>query len=632
MRPGNNLRDRLKYAIDNTFSRGTRALILWLGIISFAIIGLIALVVSLLQVTPDGETPLGFWEAFWRSLMRALDAGTMGGDSGWGYRIAMLIVTIGGIFVISTLIGILSSGIEEKLKDLRKGRSTLIEKNHIIVLGWTEQIYTIMSELIAANANQKSGCIAVLGERDKVEMEEALKTRLGKIGSMRIVCRSGSPMETKDLNIVSINTARSIIVLSPDKSEDPDAEVIKTLMALLNHPERRKEPFHIIAELRDPKNGQVARMIGKDEVEIIETGEIVSRIIAQTCRQSGLSVVYSELLDFAGDEIYMKFFPDFSGRTYGELISKFNKNAVLGILSSGSPAVMNPPMGTIFTNQDQLIILAEDDDKINPDGNQEIQEDLFSTQQSLPPKPEKTLLLGWNWKAPSIIAELDHYVAKGSSLMVMASGEGIEETFQIYSGGVKRQLMSFIEGDITNRQKLESLDLGQYDHIILLCYSDVLSVQKADARTMISLLHLRDIAEKNQFSFSIVSEMLDIRNRNLAEVAHADDFIVSDKLIGLMMSQVSENKSLNSVFQNIFDPEGSEIYLKPVVDYVKTGEAVNFYTVIEAAGIRNETAIGYRLSADSRSAAQMYGVHLNPDKSARVCFRDLDKIIVLSEN
>ena len=62
--------------------------------------------------------------------------------------------------------------------------------------------------------------------------------------------------------------------------------------------------------------------------------------------------------------------------------------------------------------------------------------------------------------------------------------------------------------------------------------------------------------------------MLDDRNRELAEVTEADDFIVSDKLLSLMLSQISENKHLKAVFADLFDPEGSEIYVKPAVDYV----------------------------------------------------------------
>jgi hypothetical protein len=125
--------------------------------------------------------------------------------------------------------------------------------------------------------------------------------------------------------------------------------------------------------------------------------------------------------------------------------------------------------------------------------------------------------------------------------------------------------------------------------------------------------------------------MLDLRNRELAEAAKVDDFIVSEHLISLMMSQLSENSELMGVFTDIFDPEGAEIYLKPISDYVTTGQPVNFYTVTEAARRRGETALGYRLTSESHDADKAYGVHTNPKKAERVSFSDQDKIVVISE-
>jgi hypothetical protein len=146
------------------------------------------------------------------------------------------------------------------------------------------------------------------------------------------------------------------------------------------------------------------------------------------------------------------------------------------------------------------------------------------------------------------------------------------------------------------------------------------------------LLHLRDIAERAKTPFSIVSEMLDLRDRELAEVAQVDDFIVSEHLISLMMAQLSENAELLGVFADIFDPEGAEIYLKPIGDYVVTGQPVNFYTVTEAAIRRGETTIGYRLMSENHDAGKSYGIHTNPRKSERVAFAPEDKLIVISQN
>ena len=173
--------------------------------------------------------------------------------------------------------------------------------------------------------------------------------------------------------------------------------------------------------------------------------------------------------------------------------------------------------------------------------------------------------------------------------------------------------------------------MQEYDHVIVLAYS-TLEPQEADAKTLVTLLHLRDMAEKDETPFSIVSEMLDLRNRELAEATKVDDFIVSEHLVSLMMSQLSENAELFDVFTDIFDPEGAEIYLKPIADYVIVGQPVNFYTVVEAAKSRGETAIGYRITAEANDSGKGYGVHTNPKKSENVTFTEQDKVIVIAEN
>ena len=624
--------ERLRYAFDNTMSKGPTALIGWLALLSGAVIFVIAVVVTVVGIAPEGGGRLGLAEAAWMSLMRTLDAGTMGGDAGWPFRIAMLAVTFGGIFVISTLIGVLTSGIEDKLETLRKGRSRVIESGHTVILGWSQQIFSILSELVTANANQRKPCIVILADKDKVEVEDEIRDQVGATGRTRIVCRTGAPIDMSDLEIVGLHAARSIILLAPE-GDDPDSDVIKTMLAITNNPNRRPEPYHIVAEIRDPRNMEVARMVGRDEVELVLVGDLISRIIAQTCRQSGLSVVYTELLDFGGDEIYFHAEPALTGQTFGEAMLAYEDSAVIGLRPAGGQPHLNPLMQTCLQDGDQLIVITADDDTIHLSGRNDlgIQTDSIRLREPAPPAPERTLLLGWNWRAPSIINELDHYVAPGSLVTVVASSNGAEAELARDRAALKNQKVTFQAGDTTDRRTLDGLAIETYDHVIILCYSDTLEAQQADARMLVTLLHLRDIAERGGHDFSIVSEMLDVRNRALAEVTQADDFIVSDKLISLMLSQVSENKELNAVLADIFDPEGSEIYLKPASDYVSLGEPLNFYTVVEAGRQRGEVALGYRLRAQANDPSKMYGVKVNPPKSVSLTFAEGDRIIVLAE-
>ena len=359
----------------------------------------------------------------------------------------------------------------------------------------------------------------------------------------------------------------------------------------------------------------------------VYTSDLIARITAQTCRQSGLSVIYSNLIQFEGDEIYFKEQEDLQGKTYKEILSKYDTSSIFGFFSQGK-ALINPPMDTVYQKGDQLIAISEDDDTVVADGqNQvEIKSHLFNEYKSSAKKIEKTLLLGWNKNASTIITELDEYVSKKSSVHILC-----EEEINLSGIAVKNLSLKSQIGKITRRKVLEEIHPENFDHIILLSNNEI-EIQESDAQTLICLLHLRNIGSKYNKSLSIVSEMRDLRNREIGLVTRADDFIIGDNIISLMLSQLSENKELKHVFDNLFNSEGSEIYLKPMEDYIKTGERVNFYTLIEVAAQRNETAIGYRKIEFKESSKDNFGVVINPKKSEEVLFTDKDYLIVLSEN
>lgn len=624
-------KQRFQYWFDGYMSRGTGALIFGLFVISTVIIFAIAALVKITGNAPNNES---LFRLAWMGLLRTLDSGTMGGDEGGPFFLfMMLVVTFGGVFVVSALIGIINNGLDDKLDELRKGRSVVLENDHTLILGWNNQVFTIISELILANESRKSGAVIVLlADQDKVEMEDAISARIPDMKNTRIICRSGSPIDLTDLEIASPHTARSIIILAD--GADPDTHVIKSVLAITNNPNRRPEPYHIVTQIRDPKNMDVVKMLGtKDIVQPILINDLIARVVAQTSRQSGLSLVYTELMNFGGDEIYFKQEPELSGKTYGEALHAYETSTLMGIRKADGTITMNPAMNTQIQSGDQVFVIAEDDDKIKLSGISRIplDESLIQVTGAVSkPMSEKVLVLGWNRSGATIIRELDNYVAKGSQVLIVSDIYDLEKQLRLGIGKLKNQKVTVQEGDIRDRALLETLEATKYDHVIVLAYSH-LEQQEADAITLITLLHLRDIAERDETPFSIISEMLDLRNRELAEAAKVDDFIVSEHLISLMMSQLSESAELMGVFTDMFDPEGAEIYLKPISDYVVTRQPVNFYTVTEAARCRGETAIGYRIMSESHNADKAYGVHTNPKKSEQVNFSPEDKIIVIAE-
>jgi voltage-gated potassium channel Kch len=561
-----------------------------------------------------------------------MDAGTMGGDTGWSFRIVMLVVTLFGIFVFSSLIGILSAGVNSKIEELRKGRSQVLENNHTIILNWSTSIFDVISELAIANANQRRARIVIMADKDKVEMEDEISAKVSNLGRMRIICRSGDPTDLYDLAIVNPQTSKSVIVLSPP-GDDPDSQVIKTVLALVNDPRRRTTRYRIAAEIRDAKNAEVARVVGGEETQLVMADDLISKIVVHSSRQAGLSAVYSELLDFDGCEIYTAEQPELTGKSFGEATLSYDTSALIGLCDPDGRVRLNPPPDTIIPAGARVVIIAEDDDtiKLSKPDPADIEADVILEPVANIARVERGLILGWNRRGPVIVAEAARYLEPGSVLTIAADAPGIEQdiaSIKITGAGITLEHKVI---DTSDRATLETLDVGSYDHVMVLGYSDFMTAQTADTRTLITLLHLRKIAERAGRAFSVVSEMADVRNRELAEVTRANDFVVSNKLVSLMLAQASENQYLAAIFDELLDEHGAEIYMRPVGDYVSIDRPVNFYTIIESAKRRGQVAFGYCRPRDGTSdERKMGGVVVNPTKSEMLSYEPGDRIIVLA--
>ncbi|OJF91983.1 CASTOR/POLLUX-related putative ion channel [Pararhizobium antarcticum] len=626
-------RARLRYEFDKSMAAGPIALIGWLAVVSLIVIVAAGLFLALTQIAPEGGQPVSFIEGAWESLMRTMDAGAMGGDVGWGFRGVSLFVTVAGIFVFSALIGVLSSGLESKLDELRKGRSQVLESDHTIILNWSPSIFDVISELVIANTSRKHPRIVIMAAKDKVEMEDEIAGKVDDLRNTRIICRSGDPTDLYDLNIVNPQTSRSVIVLSPE-GDDADSQVIKSVLALVNAPNRRQKPYQIAAEIRDGSNADVARIVGGKELQLILADDLIARIVVHSSRQSGLSAVYSELLDFDGCEIYTIDQPDIVGKSFAAAVMAYENSTLIGVCNEEGLVQLNPAPGRIFAAGEKAIIIAEDDAAIRAGSvDIRIEKDAILPVPHRDPTPERTLILGWNRRGPMITFELSRYVAAGSLLTIAADTPQLKDDIAALKVANGNMAVDYRIIDTSHRASLDALDIPGYDHVLVLGYSDHMAAQPADTRTLVTLLQLRKIAESAGRHISVVSEMTDVRNRELAEVTRADDFVVSNKLVSLMLAQASENAHMAAIFDELLDEDGSEIYMRPVSDYITIDQPISFYTICLAALKRGEVAIGYRRKrledADPRNLG---GVVVNPSKSEKVLYSSDDRLIVLARD
>jgi len=613
------VRDKLRYKTDEVLSRGTLGIILWLAALTLMVVVVAAVVLALLDLRFNDGTDEGFFEAAWQSLLRVIDPGTMGGDTGWS-RVIALLVTVAGIFLASALIGIIATGLDKKIEELQKGRSFVVERGQTAILGWSPRIFTVISEITVANENHPGLAIVVLADREKTDMEDEIRTRVPDLRRSKLVVRSGDPSTPSDLGIVNIDEARSVVVLGDD---DGDAEVVKTVLALAARGTAIGRA-NVVAEVSDPRTARAIEASFGDRVLTVQSTEVVARVTAQSCRQAGLSVVVQELLDFDGDEIYFDDASALVGHTFGEALNAYETSTIIGRRAADGAITVCPPMNTVFGAGDQVIAVSEDDDTIVFGAFRTVEPVVHSDAGHVVIDDEHILIVGWNGLGEKILQELDQFVAPGSKADILTDAALVRPR--------EREIAGLTNIEVTVTASEDEADVlprlaatVRYSSVIILSYKQGLSPSDADARSLLAMLLIqRGLADAgDDREPRVIVELLDAKAAELAAVTGADDFVVSDALASLMMSQLSEHPDLAEVYRQIYTAEGSALHMETADTFVGQGE-LTFGQVVATTAVHGRLAIGWRRVVDGEAE-----VVVNPDKSRTVTFGPEDHIVVI---
>ena len=684
------LKNKIQGIFEETLSKGTVSIITWLAVAMILIVVLFSFVQIVMNLKPNADVDsLNLFEAMWQNFVHVIDTGALGNDQLWGYRIVSIIVTLFGVLIFGALVGVLTTGLDNLFIEIRKGKTEIVKKDFTLILGWNPTIFKIISELVISNANHKNKKIVILSKNDKIKMEDEINLRINqkellknfheplggknrKTYQTKIYCRSGNIIDLDDLNIVHPENAESIIILSDEEGKS-DINTIKCILAL------RKKAKKIITEIKDENNKELLDFCFHNEenenILYIPSEKWLSRITAQASRQPGFSVIATEILNYDKDEIYFsKAGKEIIGKTFKEVSLNCTTSIVLGIhkknldknnlkevyrkeieegrlLGVKKNILLNPyeklsnniingeNIGCIIEEGDELILL-QSDDGIPEFDFEALKNESFQWKSSMEdtflPK-SKTLILGYNKRIYKIVSELYEYISSDSEVNIIAKmDEEIEKELKESFGQENVKNAETTDYKIyENECKDGKFDLETYESIIILGY-DNLDIQEKDAKSMLTMLLLKRVLEKkNRCSLkekNIVIEIYDEKNREIVELTEVSDYIISDTIISSVISQLSEEKRLYYVFDELLGREGCEIYLFSADNYIE--DFGREYTFKELSTIvANETSIllGYRDMTERVEKEKNYGVHLNVNKNQKIKLKKSDKLIVLFE-
>lgn len=592
--------ERIRYRFDLLLSQSSTSTIGWvvaLAVMLTLIGGLAYWVIDL-----GGPGPI---EAFWRSFLTVMGRGGVD-DTGWVRRLTSFTLVFASVFLTGSLIAMLVATVNKRLDTLRRGLGRVQEQNHAVILGWSPRLEPVIDELLAGD--QGAGRVVVLADRDKQVMEDGFRaTHPGK-DRKRVLFRSGDPSKPSDLDMVAVDRAGSVIVLSEGSAVD----AIAVQRALVAHA-AASEHIKVVAEMTNPRVARSLRTSTSGDVVTVTVNGVVADMLAQAIRTQGLARVFDQLLSFDDSELYVCGPGAATDLSFAEVTCGADGIVVLGILASDGTISLAPSPGKVVRSDDQLVVLAER----RPEAVQAIGqlEDPIACPP-VQPTPLSVVMIGWSRVGALTLDRLAEYLPAGSRVDILADMSLSPDGTPPWTWSVDG---SFIPTKHEPEEILGAIERSGAHAVAVLGYSDGMSEAEADALTLLTLLMLNQNRQRIPAA-RIVTHLFDSRLRSLAMAdgndgrVGDDDFVVTDALASRMLVHASRHPSMGDVYNELFDPAG------PIVDVTPAPPIGTSYAAA-AAGIvaRGMVPIGTIIDGE---------VLLNTPRSA--CFTsDDDRIVVV---
>ena len=307
-------------------------------------------------------------------------------------------ITIFGILIFSSVIGIVTNLISNRIEELRSGKTKIEEENHIIFFNFSRRLVPLITELCKAYENEKQSFVIVSDEDSLIVMEK-IRSVIKIPKNITMLARKGAAWQKSVLDRINLEKAKQVIILKPDISElfktemDCDVEVGKSLSSIIGSKEYNKSPCKILSEFHNERTGmahilystdiwsKAVAKLGNDLVPaIISSNELKSDILSQCTNTPDLTEIYDNLFGYEGSEIYFVDpenikFKDVLNKNIGKNIKDLNRLCdniiVIGFFLNDQSTrrtrnkiFLNTPIDFPLTKGFGIVCIAKDEDQI----------------------------------------------------------------------------------------------------------------------------------------------------------------------------------------------------------------------------------------------------------------------------
>ena len=391
----------IKYSFNKAFEKDLLYLIIFFLFLSFIGVTVISTLIFVLQKLGVLSENNFYTETLWQGFRLFFDQNAifnLGDKNTFLDYFFKFNITVFGILIFSSVIGIVTNLISNRIEELRTGKTKIEEENHIIFFNFSRRLIPLLTELCKAYENEKQSFVVVSNEEPLIVMEK-IKSVIKIPKNITILARKGYAWQKSLLDKINLEKAKQVIILKPDISElfkteiDCDVEVGKSMSFIIGSKEYNKNPCKILSEFHNYSTGLSHTMfsmdiwgkkigkLGNDWVpEPISSEDLKNDIISQCTNTPDLTEIFDNIFGYEGSEIYFvdpnkSKFKEVLNKNIGRNIKDLNRLCdniiVIGFYLNDqskrrtyNKIFLNTPIDFPLTKNFGLICIAKNEDQI----------------------------------------------------------------------------------------------------------------------------------------------------------------------------------------------------------------------------------------------------------------------------
>ncbi len=591
-----------------------------IAILAFNVLFFFVATAVISALSLQGTEQMGFVEAAFCTITMILDAGCISyvvadiGTSGVVITLfCLFVVVVGMISFTGAVIGYVTNYISNFIENSNAGRNRLHISGHTVILNWNTRASEIINDMLYNEGNQK---IVVLCGSDKAEIEQEIEERIADTlskdmkalreryshlpylsrkfaimkhklrNNLTVIVREGDVFSSKQLQDISLNMAKAIIILGNDMhslalknqsglidNSKGNSLTVKTLMQVADIASSGDslEGQKIIVEVTDDWTWDLVDRIieckqveGRCNIVPVKVNMLLGQILAQFSLMPELNTAYRELFSNKGASFYTE---------RSEKIDEVD--FVRGYFKNHRYAI---PL-TFMDNKSGSYVYYSATSRKNIHKTSEVPESDYTVSINRDYWIEKknVVILGHNSMCRDIMLGFMAFESEWGkedeeilSIVVIDNKENLEKMdyYKEYPFVTKTVAAEIYDKELICSTIEDFVDSNEEDTSVLILSDDTAVNEETDATALANLIYVQDIINRKMrenpdfdpMSIDMVVEIIDPKHHDVVNSYNVNNVVISNRYISKMITQISEKEALFDFYADIltYDLDGSE--------------------------------------------------------------------------